>query len=295
MNGKSERLPRSITLRSFEEVRTWVTKFVEGGFNLLFLIGRPGLAKSQMARQALDGRRHAWIECHATKLALYCKLYDYRDEPVVVDDENTLMKDAGKLSLMSSLCQTDAVKTLRWDSTTRLLEERKVPPEFRTSSPVLMITNRLRDLSVQTRAMLDRGQPLLFDPPTPEIHREVADWFGDKEVYDFIGEWLPVIPDLSMRDYVKAREIKKAGMDWRTLLHRQWKCSRLALVLKLRSDPSFATEEERVQSFEAHGFSRATYFRDLARLRRFGVLPRLGGRYLETAGAVSQSQQAATV
>ena len=57
----------------------------------------------------------------------------------------------------------------------------------------------------------------------------MADWFDDVEVYEFIGEWLPVIPELSMRDYIKAREIKKAGMDWRTLLHRQWKCSRLAI------------------------------------------------------------------
>src|SRR5581483_6730558 len=116
----------------------------------------------------------------------------------------SLVTEPGKLALMNSLCQTNPVKTLRWDSTTRLLEERGVPAEFRTGSPVLVITNRLQNITPQIAAMIDRGQPLLFEPPAAEVHRAVADWFPDKEVYDFIGEWLPFIPDLSMRDYVKA-------------------------------------------------------------------------------------------
>jgi hypothetical protein len=277
MRGKTERVPRLITQRSYEGAKSWVANFVNGGFNLLFLIGRPGLGKSQLALQALGDRRHAWIDCHAAKLGFYCKLYEHRDEPVVIDDENTLIADPGKLALMNSLCQTNPVKTLRWDSTTRLLEDRGVPAEFRTTSPVLVITNRVRNISPQTAAMLDRGQPILFDPPPAEIHREVADWFADKEIHDFIGEWLPFVPELSMRDYIKAREIKKAGMDWQTLLHRQWKCSRLARVAKLRADPSFASEEERVQAFVTAGGSRATYFRDVARLRRLGGHPRLAG------------------
>ena len=233
-----------------------------------------------MASKAIGERRHAWIECHATKLALYCKLYEHRDEPVIIDDETSLVTDPGKLAIMNSLCQTNAVKTLRRDSTTRLLEERGVPAEFRTGSSVLVITNRMQNLTPQVAAMIDRGQPLLFEPPAAEVHRATADWFPDREVYDFIGAWLPFIPDLSMRDYVKARQIKKAGLDWRTLLHRQWKSSRLARVAALRADPAFATEEERVQAFVAGGGSRATYFRDVARLRGLGGLSSSSGETL---------------
>jgi hypothetical protein len=273
-----DRLPRAITVQTYDDATTWLKHFVDGLFSLVFLIGRPGIGKSQMALKALGERRHAWIEGHATKLAFYMKLYEHRDEPVIIDDENTLVQDKGKLALMNSLCQTNPVKTLRWDSTTRLLEERGVPTEFRTSSSVLIITNEMRNISRQTAAMLDRGQPLLFRPSAAGIHREVADFFTDKEIYDFIGEWLPFIPDLSMRDYVKAGQIKKAGrQDWRELLHKQWKCSRLARVAALRADPSFATEEERVQAFVVSGGSRATYFRDVARLRRLGGLPRIAG------------------
>jgi hypothetical protein len=273
-----DRLPRAITPRKYDDLTPWLAGFVGGLFQLLFIVGRPGLGKSQRVRQALGERRHAWIDCHATKLAIYCKLYQHRDEPVVIDDENSLMTDPAKLSLMNALCQTDPIKTLRWDSTTRLLKERKVPPEFPTSSPVLVITNKICNLKPQVAAMLDRGQPLLFEPSAEEIHRAAADWFSDREVYDFIGQWLPLIPELSTRDYVKARAVKNApGLSWQDVLLRQWKCSRLARVAALRADPAFASEEERVQAFVAAGGSRATYFRDVARLRRLGGTSRLAG------------------
>ncbi|VTR92889.1 Uncharacterized protein OS=Aeromonas phage Aes516 PE=4 SV=1 [Gemmata massiliana] len=284
MKAPADRLSRSITVRSFDELTPWLAGFVASKFHLLFLIGRPGLGKSQRAMAALDGSPHAWIDCHATKLAMYCTLYRHRDEPVVIDDETSLLTDPGKLTLMNALCQTNAVKTLRWDSTTRLLAERGVPPEFRTSSPVLVITNRLRAISASVVAMIDRGQPLLFQPTAATIHEAVADWFTDREIYAFIGAWLGLIPGLSMRDYVKARAMKDAGLDWRTLLHRQWKSGKLARVAALRADLSFATEEGRVQAFVAGGSgSRASYFRYLKKLQTLGTIP-----VPERTGAVPQ-------
>ena len=124
MDYNVERLPRAVTVSTFGEAKTWVEQFVAGYFRLLFLIGRPGLSKSQMVQNALGDRPHAWFESHATELAFYCKLYEHKDQPVVIDDETSLVKHPGKLTMMNSLCQTNLIKTLRWDSTTRLLKER---------------------------------------------------------------------------------------------------------------------------------------------------------------------------
>jgi hypothetical protein len=276
MKNKSDYLPRSTRVTTYRELDQWVAGFAAGAFPLEFLIGRPGLGKSQRALRALEGRPHAWIDCHATKLAVYCKLFQHRDEPVAIDDENSLVTDPGKLSLMSALCQTNPEKTLRWDSTTRLLEDRGVPPEFKTRSQVLVITNRLRNLSPQVAAMIDRGFPIIFEPSAAEIHQAVADWLTDREVYEFIGCHLPLIPELSMRDYWRAERLKKqGGMDWRAALHRQWRSGRLVQVVELRSDPSFASEEDRARAFVSRSAgSRATYFRCVERLRRLGALPR---------------------
>ena len=77
-----------------------------------------------------------------------------------------------------------------------------------------------------------------------------------------------------MRDYGKARDMKAAGMDWRALLHRQWRSGKLARVAALRADASFATEEDRVRAFAAGGHgSRATYFRLVRKLQELGLMP----------------------
>jgi hypothetical protein len=286
MQRTSDRLPRSVILTTYDDVTRWLAGFVAGTFSLLFLIGRPGLGKSQQARQALADRKHAWIDCHATKLAIYAALYRHRDQPIVIDDENSLMTDPGKLSLMNALCQTDPVKTLRWDSTTRLLDDLGVPPVFTTSSPVLVITNRLRALGPQVRAMIDRGVPLIFQPAATTVHTAVADWFTDREVYDFIGRWLPLIAGLSMRDYVKARAMKAAGLDWPAILHRQWKSGKLARIAALRGDSSFASEADRVRAFVEAGMgSRATYFRCVGRLQELGLLLESREYAIEGTGA----------
>lgn len=270
MSG-SKHLPRALIISSYDDLKPWLLAFAARTFALVFLIGRPGLGKSQRAQRTLEERPHVWIDCHATKLAMYCLLYQHRDQPIVIDDENTLLSALEKVGLMNALCQTNPVKTLRWDSTTKLLDERGVPSQFQTSSPVLVITNRLRAHTAPVRAMIDRGQPLLFQPTAPAIHAEVANWFTDREIYAFFGTWLGAIPGLSMRDYVKAQSMKAAGLDWRTLLHRQWKSHKLARVAALRADPAFLTEEARVRAFEAGGGSRASYFRYVQKLRDLGA------------------------
>ncbi|HYV37941.1 MAG TPA: hypothetical protein VE988_19810 [Gemmataceae bacterium] len=276
MNSNYDHLPRAITLKTYDELAPWLQRFAEGAFTLVFLVGRPGISKSQLVRQALGDQRHAWIEGHATPLAFYCRLYEFRDRPVAIDDEYSFVKHPLKQGFMNSLCQTNPVRTVRWDSTTSILEERCVPTQFNTTSPVMVITNRLKNVSPQMAAMLDRGHTLLFQPSAAEVHRAVADWFPDREIYDFIGQWMAAIPGLSMRDYVKARDIKKANMDWRALLHKQWKTSRLAKVLAIKNDSSFATEEARVEAFKAMRYSRATYFRTIEVLRSLGMLPPRG-------------------
>jgi hypothetical protein len=110
-----------------------------------------------------------------------------------------------------------------------------------------------------------------------EVHLRTAEWFRDQEVCDFIAENLHLIADPSMRHYVIGQELKEAGFDWKSRLKERWQVDpKTILVAKLKADPSFATEEDRVRAFaQAGGGNRATYFNHAKKLRPAVTPPKI--------------------
>ncbi len=80
-----------------------------------------------------------------------------------------------------------------------------------------------------------------------------------------------------MRDYALSWELKQAGMDWKSWLLTRWGMSgKRLLVAKLKADPSFSTEAERVREFiEQGGGCRATYYNHAKRLGQPLELPEI--------------------
>ena len=155
---------------------------------------------------------------------------------------------------------TGTLKRLGWHSAAG--SHYGVPTSFETTSRVPLLANELRSLNVNVSAVLDRGHVLVFDPSGREVHLRTASWFWDQEIFDFIGRSLHWAQRLSMRDYALAWELKCAGMDWKGWLLARWgmRGTRL-LVAKLKGDPSFRTEAQRVRAFLAQqGGCRATYY-----------------------------------
>ncbi len=132
-----------------------------------------------------------------------------------------------------------------------------------------MLANHLSATNPHVAALFDRGCVLSFEPSAGEVHDRVAGRFTDREIHDFFGRWLPVIPTPSMRPYGKAAEMKAAGIDWRAILMGQWKAGKLWRVEAAQANPKLATEEDRAAVFVAARWgSRATYFRHLDRWRK---------------------------
>ena len=46
------------------------------------------------------------------------------------------------------------------------------------------------------------------------VHRKAGTWFDDKEIHEWFAANLHRVREPSMRHYVRARELKAAGMDW---------------------------------------------------------------------------------
>ena len=267
MTKKSKSLPRhAIVLHRYSELDQYAHAFADGHLPSLVLIGSHGVGKSTHFRNAL-GSNFCWIEGNASPFRIYVQAFQHANQPIVLDDVDGLYRDPQGVCLLKSLCQTDPVRTVGWQSQARDLDRLEIPREFRTTSPVALICNDWETISPNVAALEDRVHLLVFQPTPLEIHRQCAQWFEDQEVFDFIAIHLPLLEQPSLRLYVLAAQLKNAGFDWRAAVLNHCFDGTTRVVAQLRADPSYETEADRIRAFVDGGHGcRATYFNHLRRL-----------------------------
>lgn len=235
------------------------------------VIGDPGIGKTNTFRKEMCPDAVV-LECTTTPFGLYTELYKHKDAPIIVlDDVDTLMVTPQGLNILKALLQTDAVKTVAWN--TAAADNAKIPRSFQVKARVIMFANTLpKGGGKNLDAVLDRGHCYRFTPNAQELHNEVKGWIDqnqanvDPEVFDFIGQNLPRILRPTFRDYVKASQSNAAGLDWRASLQARWdedpKLTAAAEIMRLASagDETLMTEKQRSERFAEWGHgSRSTY------------------------------------
>ena len=251
---------------TYERFDKYVQAFADGHFHLLILIGAAGLAKSRSLRAALGGNG-CWIEGNATPFGMYLKLYRHRDQFIIIDDVDGLYADRSGIRLLKCLCQTEDEKVVAWHSDARSLERQGVPHEFTTKSRVAIIANDWKMLNKNVAALQDRGHVLLFQPAAAEVHSRAGTWFDDPEIYDWFARNLHRVRVPSLRHYVRARELKAAGMDWTVVLANENDNPRARLAAEVLASTAYRSTAERLSAFvEKGGGCRATFFNYKRRL-----------------------------
>ena len=247
-------------LTSYDRLEAYLGAFAQGHFHLLILVGAGGLAKSRSVRDALNGKA-CWIEGNATPFGMHAKLYRHRDEFVVIDDVDALYADRSGVRLLKCLCQTEEEKAIAWHSDARSLERYGIPREFTTKSRVVIISNDWKTLNRNVAALQDRGHVVLFEPSAAEVHRKAGTWFDDQEIYQWFAANLHRVREPSLRHYVRARELKAAGMDWTEVLAAEAENPRARLAAELLASAAYGSTAARVKAFvEQGGGCRATFF-----------------------------------
>lgn len=271
---KPSKTPKSaITVRTYRELDEFVAAFASGHLNLLILVGPPGTQKSRVLRQAV-GSGACWIEGHATPFGIYRRIWECRDQPLVIDDVDGLYGSREGLRLLKCLCQTEPRKTVSWQSNALALAEEGIPREFTTSSTVAIVGNIWKTVDQNVAAVEDRGICIHFEPSPLEVHVRTATWFWDQEIFDFLAAHLSCFSELSMRLYRQAWELKTAGMDWRGFVLSRTLDEKTRLVARLKADPSYATDDERIQAFAALGGGcKQTFYNHVAKLREHVAPP----------------------
>jgi hypothetical protein len=257
MTARTSQSKDAVVLRTYDEFDRYIHAFAAGKLNLLIVVGRAGVAKSQSVRRVMT-EPHCWIESNASSFGIYSTLYAHRDQLVVIDDVDSLYADRSAVRLLKCLCQTDPVKTLAWHTASAGSAPGALPRSFKTTSRVCIIANDWKSLNANTAAVEDRGHVIVFAPSPLEVHKQVANWFWDQEVFDWFAKFLHLIPDLSMRHYVRAAELKSAGIDWASKMLSDEIPEKVRVVAALLADARFHQERERVAEFTAQGHGGKT-------------------------------------
>jgi hypothetical protein len=274
--AQSKSLPDPVlVVRTYQELERYARAFADGHLNLVLIYGDPGLGKSRCVRQAI-GDNACRIDGTATAFGIYLEAYEHRNQPMVLDDVDGLYRDRNGIRLLKALCQTDPVKYLSWQTDSKTLQRRGIPQQFTTTSRVVIIANQWKSLNVDVAALEDRGHLLHFAPAPIEVHHHAAQWFWDQAIFDFVAAHLYLMKSHSLRTYVLAWELKKAGLDWQQGVLGRCLTGVAREVAKFKADPSFASEEDRVRAFVAAGGGcRATYFNHAKKLQPRADVPQL--------------------
>jgi hypothetical protein len=93
------------------------------------------------------------------------------------------------------------------------------------------------------------------------VHQKAGTWFEDEEIYGWFAQNLHRVREPSLRHYVRAKELKAAGMDWTAVLVAEEENPRARLVTEILANPTYDSTAARVQAFvQQGGGCRATFF-----------------------------------
>src|SRR5512144_3249883 len=245
---RREQPHKVLQLSTYQRLEEYLGAFAQGHFHLLILVGAGGLAKSRTVRAVLNGKA-CWIEGNATPFGMYVKLYRHKDQFVVIDDVDALYADRSGVRLLKCLCKTEEEKAVAWHSDARSLERQGIPKEFTTKSRVAIISNDWQTLNKNVAALQDRGHVLLFQPSAAEVHAQAGRWFNDPEIYQWFAANLHRVREPSLRHYVRAKELKAAGMDWTDVLAAEEQNPRARIAAEVLADPAYDSTAARVAAF----------------------------------------------
>ena len=254
--------PGARHLRTYAEFESYLKDFVRGIYPFLWIVGRPGLTKTESIKKAVRGHAVYYRKGgQLTPAKFHIDCYEHRGQPIVLDDAEHLLEYKIGEKLVSALGETSPDKLLCYGTTSRVLGD--VPQTFYTTLPLCIIANKAtKHAAIQSRAIT-----LYFDPTNEAVHRAVAAWFWDQEIHNWFGQHLYRLPPLDSRWYVIADRDMRAGRDWQQIILTTHALDRPSCVIQdLENDPAYPTREDKARRFiellgTAKGASRASYFR----------------------------------
>lgn len=258
-------------------LKTFIKMFADKGIELLVLQGSAGIGKTEAIKEGIGDVKHLMLSTHSTPLALHIACYEHRNECLILEDIDNLLKSPIAISELKQLTETRKVKTLSYHTTSHALS---VPKSFKTSSNCLISCNKMQVRDKNMKALISRGLYITFKPSRQELLRKMEqilplidvvdlDIEERRKVLSFIKKNEPYSTSLNLRHLVKglqmlAFSLREKGFDWRKCLSELLGIDeKLKEVLELMK--SGKPVKEQVKRFSG---GKTSYFKYKAKVRK---------------------------
>ena len=230
----------------FGFVSDMVTMLAKGDQASVVVTGPGGLGKSHTVTAALEkcnmtdislldnftvgevlkrGKTFKVIKGYSTPKGLYRTLWENREDVIVFDDCDSVLKDPVSLNLLKAALDSYSRRVISWRADIR---DDDLPTSFEFKGRVVFISNLASsaldqaiisrsmavDLSMTTPQKIERMK-FLLDQPTfmPEIAKKVK-----TEALDLIEKLQDNVKELSLRTLIQVTKIRQsAGANWANL------------------------------------------------------------------------------
>ena len=195
--ARTRMVPRGARrLRSYAEFESYLVDFVEGRYPFLWVVGRPGVAKSESVKRAIQRATHYYRKGgQLTPLRFFIEAFHHRGQPIILDDADPLLDTKLGAKLIAALGDSSPARQMSYGTTSRALGE--VPSLYYTTSNLCILANK----APTDEAILSRAVLIYFNTTNADIHRRAAQWFWDQEIHDWVGQHVSQLDPIDVRWY----------------------------------------------------------------------------------------------
>jgi hypothetical protein len=245
----------------------------------LILISPAGTGKTKCIASLLSEhglefeKDYALVSGHITPLKLYEKMYRFKEGLLFVDDVHAVFQSQECKSLLLDACQTENVRIVQYDSTSRLIERLGLPEKFIFKGKVVFCTNVLPD-DARTLALKSRSYykeiKLGYKEKIGMIEALADRMQYSKEIVEFIKENTnESYGELSLRTLVQVNDWYKSCSNWKAVALNTFgfmKDEELELI-RMWEQSGLSIKRQVKEWFDATGKSRASFYRCKAKLK----------------------------
>jgi len=243
----------SYEITTYEELNSVLTKFENGHFSFITITSRGGLGKTTSTTSVLSD--YYLFTGHISPYSLFLNAERHKEKVIVFDDVDTLLESKTNVALLKQICDTKSRREVMWHSTRGGEDFSK---RFVSESRVVLLSNDLRVVNDDLRALMDRSINFVFNPSVSEVLGKAQGFLDDDIVIQYVQSKKDLLQGVSLRDLVKSSRLRCAGLRWKEYLMSNNQ-SDIGLAKRLADECK--TQKEAIEKFkELTGKSRRTFY-----------------------------------